>query len=66
MSACLTTGELCALWDGSSLATWRVEIVHAIEPAQLRLTCANPNYAPLTCLAEQTRIVTTVLCMFRR
>ena len=61
-----TTGELCALWDGSSLAVRRVEILHAAEPAQLRLTTANPNYASVTCLAEEAHIVATVLWMLRR
>ena len=61
-----TTGELCALWDGNGLAIKRVEIVHGTEPAQLRLTTANPNYAPVTCLAEEARILATVLWMFRR
>ena len=61
-----TTGELCALWDGSGLALRRVEIVHGAEPAHLRLTTANPNYAPFTCLAEEAGIVATVLWMFRR
>ena len=61
-----TTGELCALWDGNSLAVRRVEIVHGTEPAQLRLTTANPNYAPVTCLAEEAHIVATVLWMVRR
>ena len=61
-----TTGELCALWDGSGLAVRRAEIVHGTEPAQLRFTCANPNYAPVTCLAGEARIVATVLWMFRR
>ena len=61
-----TTGELCALWDGSGLAVSRVEIVPGTEPAQLRFTTANPNYAPFTCLAEDARIVATVLWMFRR
>ena len=61
-----TTGELCVLWDGSGLALRRVEVVPGTEPAQLRLTCANPDYAPFTCLAEEARIVATVLWMFRR
>ena len=61
-----TTGELCALWDGSGLAVRHVEIVHEAEPAQLRLTCANPNYASVTCLAREARIVATVLWIFRR
>ena len=61
-----TTGELCALWDGGSLAIRRVEILHAAEPAQLRLTTANPNYEPVTCLAEEAHIVATVLWMVRR
>ena len=61
-----TTGELCALWDGSGLAVRRAEIVHGTEPAQLRFTCANPNYAPVTCLAGEARIVATVLWIFRR
>ena len=61
-----TTGELCALWDGNGLAVRRVEILHAAEPARLRLTTANPKYAPVTCLAEEARIIATVLWMFRR
>ena len=61
-----TTGELCMLFDGSGLAVRRVEVVHATEPAQLRLLTANPNYAPVTCLASDARIVATVLWMFRR
>ena len=61
-----TTGELCVLWDGSDLAVRRVEIVHGAEPAQLRLTCGNPNYAPVICLAGEARIVATVLWIFRR
>ena len=61
-----TTGELCALWDGSGLAVRRVEIVHGTEPAELPLACANPNYAPVTCLAGEARIVATVLWIFRR
>ena len=61
-----TTGELCALWDGSGLAVRRAELVHGTEPAQLRFTCANPNYAPVTCLAGEARIVATVLWIFRR
>ena len=61
-----TTGELCVLWDGNSLAIRRVEIVHGTEPAQWRLTTANPNYAPITCLASEVRILATVLWMFRR
>ena len=61
-----TTGELCALWDGSSLAIRRVEILHAAEPSQFRLTSASPNYAPVTCLAEEAHIVATVLWMVRR
>ena len=48
------------------LAVRRVEIVHGTEPAQRRLTTVNPNYAPVICLAEQARIVATVLWMFRR
>ena len=60
------TGELCVLWDGNGLAIRRVEIVHGTEPAQLRLTTANPDYAPITCLAREARIVATVLWMFRR
>ena len=54
------------LWDGNGLAVRRVEIVHGTEPAQWRLTTANPNYAPIKCLAGETRIVATVLWMFRR
>lgn len=61
-----TTGELCALWEGGDLALRRVEIVHGTGAAQLRLTCANPNYSPVTCLAGEARIVSTVLWMFRR
>ena len=61
-----TTGELCVLWDGNSLAIRRVEIVHGTEPAQWRLTTANPNYAPITCLASEVRMLATVLWMFRR
>ena len=61
-----TTGELCALWDGSRLAIRRVESVHGSQPAQLRFTCANPNYAPVTCFAGEARILATVLWMFRR
>ena len=61
-----TTGELCVLWDGNGLAVRRVEIVHGTEPAQWRLTTANPNYAPITCLAREVRFVATVLWMFRR
>ena len=61
-----TTGELCVLWDGSGLAIRRAEIVHGTEPAQWRFTCANRNYAPVTCLAGEARIVATVLWMFRR
>ena len=61
-----TTGELCVLWDGNGLAVRRVEIVHGTEPAQWRLTTANPNYAPIKSLAGETRIVATVLWMFRR
>ena len=61
-----TTGELCALWDGNGLAVRRVEIVRGTEPPQLRLKTANPNYAPVTCLAEEARILATVLWMFRR
>ena len=61
-----TTGELCALWDSSGLPLRRVEIVHGTEPAQLRLTTANPNCASFTCLAEEARIVGTVLWLFRR
>ena len=38
----------------------------ARKPAQLRLTCANPNYASVTCLAREARIVATVLWIFRR
>ena len=56
-----TTGEFCVRCDGSGLAVRRVEIVHGTEPAQLRLTCANPNYAPLTFLAGEARIVATLL-----
>ena len=61
-----TTGKLCALWDGNGLSIRRVEIVHGTEPAQLRLTAANPSYAPIMCLAREVRIVATVLWMFRR
>ena len=61
-----TTGELCVLWDGNGLAVRRVEIVHGTEPAQWRLTTANPNYAPITCLAGEAGIVATVLWIFRR
>ena len=63
---CPTTGELCVLWDGNGLAVRRVEIVHGTEPAQWRLTTANPNYAPTTRLAGEARIVATVLWIFRR
>ena len=35
-------------------------------PSQLRLTTANPNYKPLTCLAEEAGILGTVLWLFRR
>ncbi|WP_428098139.1 S24 family peptidase [Candidatus Rariloculus sp.] len=61
-----TTGELCVLWDGNGLAVRRVEIVHGTEPAQWRLTTANPNYAPIMRLAREARIVATVLWIFRR
>ena len=61
-----TTGELCVLWDGNGLAVRRVELLHGTEPAQCRLTTANPNYAPTTCLATEAGIVATVLWMFRR
>ena len=61
-----TTGELCAVWDGNGLAVRRVEVVHGTEPTQLRLTSANPNYATVTCLVEEARIVGTALWMFRR
>ena len=61
-----TTGELWELWDSSSLAVRRVEIVPRTEPAQSRLTAAHPNYAPFTCLAEDARNVGTVLWIFRR
>ena len=61
-----TTGELCALWDGRGLAVRHVKIVHGTKPAQLRLTCANQNYASVTCLAGEARIVATVLWMFLR
>ncbi len=61
-----TTGELCVLYDGSGLAVRRAEVVHGSEPVQLRLTAVNPDYAPFTCLAEEARIVGTVLWMFRR
>ena len=56
-----TTGELCALCDGSGLAVRPVKIVHATEPAQFRLTCANPDYAPVTCLADEARNVGSTL-----
>ena len=61
-----TTGELCVLFDGSGVAVRRVEVVPGTEPAQLRLTCANPNYAPIACLAGEARIVGKVLWAFRR
>ena len=61
-----TTGELCVLWDGNGLAVRRVEILHGTEPAQWRITTANPNYAPTTCLAREAGIVATVLWMYRR
>ena len=61
-----TTGELSVLFDGSTLEIRRVETVHGSDPAQLRLTTANPNYAPVTCLAGDRRIVATVLWIFRR
>ena len=61
-----TTGELCVLWDSSNVAVRRAELVHGTEPAQLRFTCANPNYAPFTCLAQEAVIVGTVLWIFRR
>lgn len=61
-----TTGGFCVLRDGNGLAIRRVEIVHGTNPAQLRLTTENPNYAPITCLAKEARIVATVLWMFRR
>ena len=61
-----TTGQLCVIFDGSGLAVRRVEVVHGTEPAQWRLTCANPNYAPIACIAEEARIVATVMWQFRR
>ena len=61
-----TTGELCTLWDGSGLAARRVETVPGTEPALLRFTCANLNYAPVTCLAGEACIVATVFWIFRR
>ena len=60
-----STGELCALWDGHGLVVKRVEIV-AGEPVRLRLTSANPAYAPYTCLAEEARIVGKVVWAVRR
>ena len=61
-----TTGELCVISDGNGLAVRRVEVLHGTEPAQLHLMTANPTYSPLTCLAEDARIVATVLWTFRR
>ena len=48
------------------MAVRRAETVPRTEPAQLRLTTANSNHAPFTCLAEEARIVGTVLWIFRR
>ena len=60
-----TTGELCALWNCSDLAVRRLGIVNATAPTQMRLTCANANYVPFTCLAEEPRVVATLLWIFR-
>ena len=61
-----STGELCALWDGHGLVVKRVEIVRGTGPVRLRLTSANPAYAPYTCLADEARIVGKVLWVVRR
>ena len=42
-----TTGELCALWDGSGLVVKRVEFVQGSEPPLLRLISANPELCAL-------------------
>ncbi|WP_428103465.1 hypothetical protein [Candidatus Rariloculus sp.] len=60
-----TTGQLCAQWDGNGLTVRHVEIVHGAEPTLLRLATANPNYAPITSLTKEARVVAPVLWTFQ-
>ena len=60
------TGEMAVLWDGGGLVVKRVEIVPRTDPPVLRLVSANPAYPPYTCLADEARMVGTVLWVLRR
>ena len=60
------TGVLAMLWDGPGLAARRVEAVTGSDPAEVRLTSANPVYAPYAVPAHDVHMVGKVVWVLRK
>lgn len=60
------TGELFVLREGEGIVVKRIERMRCSAPPRLRLISINPDYAPVTCLAEDVEPVGKVIWTVRK